>query len=200
MIRILLCLSVLLCGCESLVVIRGPNRNTNEVKIEVDWTTTTPPPSSILEGVRDQIKLYCDPSVQVKIITDNAGGPKIKWSTLDLESFALLNRRFGSDDFYLIWADGQFESEPTVGGYSWGNRCLAVFPAAIPGTYLQQLSITHEFFHNIGLVDKSLEMQIPHKHGYGNHCDQPGCLMFPIAGGGVLCSRCIADLEAGEEK
>lgn len=202
--RALILLSLIaVSGCHSLVIVRGPNRNADLVEVEVDWTTPSPPPTVMLRAVEAQIKRVCDPAVTVtfKLDDDLSRSAKGKWSNADLQLFPALHSHAGSDAFYLLWADGQMADNPSVGGYSWGTRCFAVFPSVFPNQTLMQNATAHEFFHNIGLVDKALVMQKPHKHSYGNHCDQQACIMYPLTSGASSpCQLCVADLEAGEEK
>jgi hypothetical protein len=190
-------------GCHSLAIVDGPNQNTTELHIEVDWTTPTPPDANLLQQAAARIKTYCAPNVQVNFVLDDDLSAKARniWSISGLKTVALLHRTRGEDVFYLLWTNGQFEDKPQVGGFSWGKRAFAIFPNAANGNMgAAQSAVVHEMFHNLGLVDKYLKMQTPHKHSYGNHCSHQGCLMWPASGGWGLCSYCNADLEAGREK
>lgn len=189
-------------GCQSLVVVRGPNRNTSHVVVEVDYTTAQPPGQSLLNATVGNMANICDPSVQVSFVVDDnlAGQGHTTWSDSDVRSFATAHHD-NPDHFYLIWADGTWANQPAVGGYSWDKRCMAIFtPATGTSGGGVQIAMVHEWCHTLGLVDKFLQMQESHKNAYGNHCDQPGCLMLAATYGSMPCSKCMADLEAGVEK
>jgi hypothetical protein len=200
--NLLLCL-LLLSGCHSLAIVRGPNRNVDKLDIEVDWTTPAPPPAPLLQAISNQIKMACDPAVQVNFILDDDLSAKAKgeWTAFDLKALALLHRTKFEGRFYVLWADGHMKNKPAVGGYSWGKRAFAVFPSVSPSQDRLRSTVSHETFHNLGLVGKFLKMQTFHKHSYGNHCSTINCLMQPASTGPIynLCPFCLADLEAGEE-
>lgn len=190
---------LMLSGCQTLAIVRGPNRNTSRVLVEVDWTTPTPPPQSMLDGLKNKIKSYCDPSVLVEFVLDDHKGSQGGWTDSSLKTFAFSNHDT-SDSFYMLWADGVLKDSPAAGGYSWDKRCFAVFPSTSGNQSVLQMAAAHEFFHTLGLVDKALAMVVFHKHSYGNHCNNPSCLMWPVSGNSGLCNDCVADLEAGIEK
>jgi len=198
------CLLVLLTvsvGCRPLAIVRGPNRNTSSVEVEVDWTTPQPPTQAMLNALRGSMANICDPAVSVSFNLDDdlSGQGHGTWTDLDCRTFAVSHK--DSDDFYMLWAAGVWDKSPQVGGYSWNKRDFVVFPDVYGGSSgNSQLAALHEWCHCLGLVDKFLEMSEPHKHAAGNHCDQGSCLMKPATWSSMLCPKCMADLTDGEEK
>lgn len=206
MTKLLPVLLLLASGCQSLVIVRGANRNTDAVAVEVDWTTTTPPQPAVLQAAKEQIEAACDPAVAVHFILDEDLSTKARneWSSFQLQALALVHRNKVDGGFYMLWANGTKAGNPAAGGASWGKRSFAMFPEIFVNAALLRTSIAHEMFHNFGLVDKYLEPQSPHHTG-DHHCTTPNCVMQPqtMAGGILpyyLCPHCIADLEVGEEK
>jgi len=193
--RLAVVLLFLAAGC--LAVVRGPNRNTSEIIIEVDWTTDAPPPGDALRAAEAALEGVFDPAVDVRFELDESLPGHAFWSDFDVRRFAFEHRSMG--EFYMIWAAGGWSGIADTGGYSWSERCFAVFPEEYAGRpACLPVVIQHELLHCLGLVGKYLATQSPHQQAV-DHCTHKGCIMWPTTeAGAVLCPACIADLEAGE--
>lgn len=210
MTRLLLAACLLLAGCglhhvgdlQGLAIVRGAHRTERSVVIEVDWTTPSPPPQSVLDAVRASLLNIVDPSVTVDIVLDQdlSRPPWDLWDWATLRWFEACHKSVAGGTFYLIWAHGEYLGPARVGGFSWNPRSFSVFPGVVGTSGDATIAIVHEWLHCIGLVGRGLKMQDggARKVEGSNHCRNSMCIMGQVLRYGSPCGDCLADLTAGE--
>jgi hypothetical protein len=87
----------------------------------------------------------------------------------------------------IIYLDGEYSGANTL-GIAYLNTSMAVFGPTMKQnsgginqpsrTRLESIILTHEFGHNLGLVDLGSPMQVNHKASNSSHCDVTNCLMY----------------------
>ena len=186
-------------GCQSSVIVRGPNQNVDEIMIEIDYTTDAPPSQALLNAIKGHIENICSPGMVVTFIVDDHLDGHGTWTDYDCREFTVLHKS-NLGTFYMIFAGGQHDESNLIGGVSWDKRNFAVFPDVTGLGGGAQIAAVHEWLHSLGLVGDWLKMQTPHRVDPGHHCASSPCIMSIYGTSTIPCPLCIADLEAGEEQ
>lgn len=110
---------------------------------------------------------------------------------------------------YYDYVNGQVPNQ--VIGISLGDNAIAMFKAAINDIplsterkHVEQVILTHEIGHAIGLVDNGVTMITNHLSSTGKHCSNTSCVMYATQGGTmsgsvnefVFGQNCVNDVTA----
>jgi hypothetical protein len=134
---------------------------------------------------------------EMQKLTDVSGTEFTTDQILDIASKHRDHKSTASNaTFYLLWLPGYYADKSMVRkdvlGVSLGSTgVIAMFKPVIEsstratgllgagGAYVEQSTLTHEFGHAIGLVNRGIALKSAHHDAeHGAHCTDPNCVMY----------------------